>query len=129
MAYSKAHKFDDAIHHFSLMCKALSHPARVMILKRLISLHGESAIVGDLTSGLPLSKQALSEHIRVLREMSIVICEVKHPYIHCTLNAELLNTYIGIFSLVTQAELKYDDNYKAELKSVGLRSMVGTMQE
>jgi DNA-binding transcriptional ArsR family regulator len=110
MAFSKAHKFDDAIYHFSLMCRALSHPARVMILKRLIALHGDRAKAGVLTVGLPITQQALSQHFKILREMSVVSCQEEHPNVYYSLNNELVNTFVGIFSLVVQADSKYDEN-------------------
>jgi len=126
MAFSKAHKFDDDIYHFSLLCRALSHPARVVILKRLVNLHGDRAKVSELIVDLPISKQSLSDHLKILREMSIVNCETCHPYVYYSLNHELLNTYVGIFSLVTQAYLKYDENYHAEIKTIGARRTIGT---
>ncbi|HLF65847.1 MAG TPA: winged helix-turn-helix domain-containing protein [Saprospiraceae bacterium] len=126
MAFSNAHRYDDAIYHFALLCNALSHPARVIILKRLIALHGEWARASELGAGLPLAKQTLSDHFKILREMSIVNCEVRHPYIYYSLNSTLMNTYVGIFSLVTQAELKYDENYVAETKILGSRRTTGT---
>lgn len=126
MAFTKAHKFDPDIYHFSLMCGALSHPARVIILKRLMNLHGESANVAELTRDLPLSKQAISEHLKILREMSIVCCEEKTPFVYYSMNPELINTVMGLFMLVTQASLKLDEQYVEELKAVGIRRMIGT---
>ena len=126
MAFSKAHKFDAAIYHFSLMCRALSHPARVMILKRLISRHGDRAKAGELTDGLPITQQALSQHFRILREMSIVTCQEEYPNVYYALNNELFNTFVGIFGLVTQADLKYDDDFRKEVEPLGKRRTTGT---
>jgi DNA-binding transcriptional ArsR family regulator len=126
MAFSKAHKFEDAIYHFSLMCRALSHPARVMILKRLIALHGDRAKASELTTGLPITQQALSQHFRILREMSIVSCQEEYPNVYYTLNNEMFNTFVGIFSLVTQADAKYDESYKQEITPLGRRRTAGT---
>ena len=126
MAFSKAHKFDEAIYHFSLMCRALSHPARVMILKRLISLHGDRARAGELTTGLPITQQALSQHFRILREMSVVTCQEEYPHVYYSLNSELLNTFVGIFGLVTQADLKHDENFRKEIGPLGKRRTAGT---
>lgn len=126
MAFSKAHKFDDATYHFSLMCRALSHPARVLIVRKLISLHGERAKAGELTEGMPISKQALSQHFRILREMSIVKCEEEYPNIYYSLNNDMLNTLLGLFSLVTQSDRKYDKTYATEAKTLGKRRSAGT---
>lgn len=126
MAFSNAHKYDPAIYHFSLLCRALSHPARVIILKRLIALHGEWAKGSDLGAGLPLAQQTLSDHFKILREMSIVNCKVRHPHTFYCLNSELFNTYVAVFTLVTQAELKYDENYINEIDQIGIRRKIGT---
>ncbi len=126
MAFSKAHKFSDEIYHFSLMCKALSHPARVMIIKTLISLHGERALASKLISNLAISKQAASVHLKMLREMSVISCEEEYPHVYYRLNSELINTYFGLFSLVTQAELKVDETFSREIPAVGGRRTLGT---
>ncbi len=126
MAFSKAHKFDDAVYHFSLMCRALSHPARIIILKRLIDSDGDKVTAGALIEGLPISRQTASGHLRMLREMSIINCEEQHPHTCYSLNSDLLNTWAGIFSLVMQADSKYDDNYLSEIEIVGARRTIGT---
>jgi DNA-binding transcriptional ArsR family regulator len=126
MAFSKAHEFDDAVHHFSLMCRSMAHPARALIVLKLLGLHGEKAKVGELAAGMPISLSTFSEHLKILREMSIVQCEVQHPYVYYSMNSALVNTYFGIFGLVTQAELKYDENYKEELKTISARRAIGT---
>jgi DNA-binding transcriptional ArsR family regulator len=48
---------------------ALSHPARRAIVERLAR---GPATVGEATRGLPLSKPAISKHVRVLEEAGVV---------------------------------------------------------
>ncbi len=48
---------------------AFSHPARRAIVERLA--HG-SATVGEAARGLPLSKPAISKHLKVLEEAGLV---------------------------------------------------------
>jgi DNA-binding transcriptional ArsR family regulator len=126
MAFSKAHEFEDAVQHFSLMCKSMAHPARAKIVLKLIALHCEKVKATELASGMPISLSTFSDHLKVLREMSIVNCEVQHPYVYYWMNSELVNTYFGIFGIATQAEVKYDDTFKEELKTINARRTVGT---
>lgn len=51
------------------LLKALAHPARLMVLCRLVE--GESS-VGDLQPLVGLSMSALSQHLAVLRDMELV---------------------------------------------------------
>lgn len=51
------------------LLKALAHPARLLVLCQLVE--GESS-VGDLQPLTGLSMSALSQHLAVLREMSLV---------------------------------------------------------
>jgi DNA-binding transcriptional ArsR family regulator len=51
------------------LLKALAHPARLLVLCRLVE--GETA-VGELQSLVGLSQSALSQHLATLREMELV---------------------------------------------------------
>jgi DNA-binding transcriptional ArsR family regulator len=52
------------------LAKALSHPARVHIVRMLAS---QSECTGaDIFSGLPLAQSTISEHLRVLKEAGLV---------------------------------------------------------
>ena len=48
---------------------ALSHPARRTIVERLAS---GPASVGEATRGLPLSKPAISKHLKVLEQAGVI---------------------------------------------------------
>jgi ArsR family transcriptional regulator len=59
------------------LAKALAHPARVAILRRLLG-HG-SCMCGDIVSGLPLAQATVSQHLRVLRDAGLIEGEVDGP--------------------------------------------------
>jgi ArsR family transcriptional regulator len=59
------------------LAKALAHPARVAILRRLIA-HGECAC-GKIVSGLPLAQATVSQHLKVLKEAGLILGEVDGP--------------------------------------------------
>jgi len=50
--------------------KALAHPIRRGIVERLAA---GTATVGEATRGLPVSKPAISKHLRVLEESGVVV--------------------------------------------------------
>ena len=59
------------------LAKALAHPARVAILRRLLA-HGECAC-GEIVSGLPLAQATVSQHLKVLKEAGLIQGEVDGP--------------------------------------------------
>lgn len=58
------------------VAKALSHPARVRLLKILT---GRQCLGSDLVNDLGLAQSTVSEHLRILREAGFVHAEVQHP--------------------------------------------------
>jgi ArsR family transcriptional regulator len=62
---------DLSVEELALICKALGHPARLRVLRYLIS-HGE-CFFGDLSSILPLSASTVSQHLTVLKESGLVV--------------------------------------------------------
>ena len=54
--------------------KALGHPVRVAILRRL---RGTDACVSDIVAGLPLAQSTVSQHLKVLKEAGLIRGEVE----------------------------------------------------
>jgi len=52
------------------LCKALSHPARVQLLRHLIN-HGE-CYFGSLADILPLAPSTISNHVTILKEAGLI---------------------------------------------------------
>ena len=59
------------------LAKALGHPARVAIL-RLLLTRGE-CICGDIVGRLPLAQATVSQHLKVLREAGWIEGEIDGP--------------------------------------------------
>jgi ArsR family transcriptional regulator len=57
--------------------RALGHPVRVAILRRLIE-RGE-CVVGHIVQDLPLAQSTVSQHLKVLREAGLLRGEVDGP--------------------------------------------------
>jgi len=62
---------DLSVEELALICKALGHPARLQVLRYLIS-HGE-CFFGNLSSILPLSPSTVSQHLTVLKESGLIV--------------------------------------------------------
>ena len=59
------------------LAKALGHPARVAILRRLLA-QGD-CVCGEIVDGLPLAQATVSQHLKVLKEAGLVSGEVDGP--------------------------------------------------
>ena len=59
------------------LARALAHPARVAILRRLLA-HGE-CLCGEIVSGLPLAQATVSQHLKVLKQAGLIQGEVEGP--------------------------------------------------
>ncbi len=59
------------------LAKALGHPARVAIL-RLLLTRGD-CICGDIVGRLPLAQATVSQHLKVLREAGLIQGEIDGP--------------------------------------------------
>jgi DNA-binding transcriptional ArsR family regulator len=62
---------------FALICKALSHPARIHILEYL--KEADRCICGKIVEVLPLAQSTVSQHLKCLKEAGLVIGEVDGP--------------------------------------------------
>ncbi len=67
--------------------KALSHPVRVYILKKLAGLNA-CCYSGDLVDELPVGRSALSQHLKELKHAGLIQGEIEAPFIKYCLNKE-----------------------------------------
>ena len=59
------------------LCKALAHPARVRLLKLLLSR--DSCVCGELVDALPLAQSTVSQHLKILKAAGLVTGVVDGP--------------------------------------------------
>jgi ArsR family transcriptional regulator, arsenate/arsenite/antimonite-responsive transcriptional repressor len=69
------------------MAKAMSHPARVYILKKLSHMNS-CCYSGDLVDELPIGRSALSQHLKELKFAGLIQGEINPPYIKYCINRE-----------------------------------------
>ena len=70
MGTTKSDEFSVKDNRIAKYAKAISHPARVAILKLLIQ--NRSCICGDIVDELPLSQSTVSQHLKELKEAGLI---------------------------------------------------------
>jgi len=79
---------------FASMCKALGHPARVMIINYLNKI--DRCLCGDIVELLPLAQSTVSQHLKCLKEAGLVIGEVEGPKTCYCIDKIMLKQFTGM---------------------------------
>ncbi len=87
MAFSKAKTFDEIPFIQSFWSKALSHPARIIILTHLLE-NGTTSFM-ELKKKIPLASTTVSQHLRFLRQSGLIEPKEKFPHTYYTLNKDI----------------------------------------
>ncbi len=69
-------------------CKALGHPARILILRHLLA-EGR-CICGRIVEIMPLAQSTVSQHLKILKEAGLVTGEVDGPKICYCVDKDVL---------------------------------------
>ena len=77
MVLRKVTEFSAADQRLADVAKALSHPARIAIL-RLLAQRG-TCICGEIVEDLPLSQSTVSQHLKALKEAGLVRGTIDGP--------------------------------------------------
>lgn len=83
----KKTQFSKEVIQTALFAKALSHPVRVFILKKLSKM-GTCCYSGDLVEELPIGRSSLSQHLKELKIAGLIQGETEPPFIKYCLNRE-----------------------------------------
>ena len=89
---------DLADEDIALIAKALSHPARIQIIRLLLS--EKTCIGGDIVDVLGLAQSTVSEHLRILKASGVIIGEITHPRVCYSLNPLRLNHFKDFLGLI-----------------------------
>lgn len=68
--------------------RALGHPARLAIIKQLATQ--EEACCGEIVNHLPLAQSTVSQHLQVLKDADLLICDPRGRNCHYLLNWDKL---------------------------------------
>jgi len=79
--------FPEDIQQFAVISKAMSHPVRLYILRKLSHLN-TCCYSGNLVEELPIGRSALSQHLKELKYAGLIQGETEPPYIKYCINRE-----------------------------------------
>ena len=85
---TKADQFDAETVGMAQQAKALSHPARLAIL-RVLAERSE-CICGEIVADLPLAQSTVSRHLKVLKEAGLIQGTVDGPSVCYCLDPEAI---------------------------------------
>ena len=88
MAFSKKEEFNEEDIWLSDIAKALSHPARISILKILAQMN--VCMCGDIVELLPLSQSTVSQHLKELKRVGLITGEIDGPKVCYCINNKVL---------------------------------------
>ena len=80
-------EFSPDVVNVARIAKALSHPVRVHIIKKLSTMNA-CCYSGDLVEELPVGRSTLSQHLKELKYAGLIQGEINPPYIKYCLNME-----------------------------------------
>ncbi|HEX5112406.1 MAG TPA: helix-turn-helix domain-containing protein [Saprospiraceae bacterium] len=86
MLLSKAHLYEEADQLTSFYAGAITHPARLRIIRTL--RENGPRTVFEIAAEHPLSLSAVSQHLEILRERGILEFKYHFPYLTYYLNYE-----------------------------------------
>jgi ArsR family transcriptional regulator, arsenate/arsenite/antimonite-responsive transcriptional repressor len=86
------------------LAKALAHPARVAILRMLLT-RGD-CICGDIVNRLPLAQATVSQHLKVLKEAGWIQGEIDGPRVCYCVQPEAGRKFITLLKELTSTEGK-----------------------
>jgi len=85
----KTEAFSIELQELAKFAKAISHPARLAILKYLAET--KTCISGDISDYLPLSRSTVSQHLKDLKELGLIHGEIDGLKVnYCLCNSTIL---------------------------------------
>lgn len=75
MGTTKTEEFTVRDNRVANYAKALAHPARIAILRLLISR--QACVCGDIVDELPLSQSTVSQHLKELKDAGLIKGEIE----------------------------------------------------
>ena len=88
MAQPKTEEFTKTDIWLADIAKALSHPARIRILKILTEMN--VCMCGDIVEQLPLAQATVSQHLKELKRVGLIQGEIEGPKVCYCVNNETL---------------------------------------
>ncbi|MBS1972512.1 MAG: winged helix-turn-helix transcriptional regulator [Bdellovibrionales bacterium] len=109
MAVPRVNEFPDKNLKIADFAKALSHPARIAILKVLAEKR--ECICGELVADLPLAQSTVSQHLKALKEAGLIKGTIDGPRSRYCIDWKVFDRYqreMGTWA-AKMSELKQDN--------------------
>jgi len=101
MAVAKTEEFTQEDNWLADVAKALSHPARIRILKILTQM--DSCMVGNIVDLLPLAQATVSQHLKELKRVGLIQGEIDGLKIcYCVNNKNLIKAKTALDKLFSK---------------------------
>jgi ArsR family transcriptional regulator, arsenate/arsenite/antimonite-responsive transcriptional repressor len=84
---AKKATFEPDVLELARYAKALSHPVRVYILRKLSKMNA-CCYSGDLVDELPVGRSSLSQHLKELKHAGLIKGETEPPFIKYCINRD-----------------------------------------
>lgn len=79
---------DESAEQLARLAWAVAHPARVRIVRLLISR--QACVCGEIVDNLPLAQSTVSQHLKILKESGLIEGEVDGPKVCYCINPRKL---------------------------------------
>lgn len=98
MAFHKKEEFTQKEQELAAFAKAMSHPARIAILKVLAQKNG--CICGEIVEILPLAQSTVSQHLKELKTAGLITGTVDGPRSCYCINWRAFEKFNNQFNLL-----------------------------
>jgi ArsR family transcriptional regulator len=97
--------------NIALIAKALSHPARIQIIRLLLTK--KTCIGGDIVDVVGLAQSTVSEHLRILKASGIIIGEITRPRVCYSLSLLWLRPFKDFLDLILDSDAEASNGESA----------------
>lgn len=106
MAINKKEVFEPELIELADLAKALSHPARIAILRTLAEK--QVCICGEIVEVMPLAQATVSQHLKELKKAGLITGEVEGKKSCYCINWEALSRFSSITKELFQSLEAYN---------------------
>ena len=96
MALNKKDEFSKVENELADFANAISHPARVAILKEIAKR--QTCICGEIVEVLPLAQSTVSQHLKELKQMGLIQGTIEGTSICYCIDPKVWDKYKKLFS-------------------------------
>jgi ArsR family transcriptional regulator, arsenate/arsenite/antimonite-responsive transcriptional repressor len=117
---NKSENFEDNLQELARFAKAISHPARLAILRYLAET--KTCISGDISDYLPLSRTTVSQHLKELKDLGLIHGTIDGLKINYCLCGATIDFYTSLFDSffvpIQKAEIVCETAQHQETKQI-----------